>query len=143
MRKLLWIGQPGFANSLPKYGWEAVAVHTQQVFKIFNWQELVALAGFEPHLLVVEAGQNSPCVLNPEDFPCLTVFYHNTTSVHTCQPVYAQALDACLVSAADYLPEFVGNFLPRERIWWSPPFATDKHVQERMQVRNGIVCLQA
>ncbi len=125
MNNLLWIGSPFFAHSLKNYGWQNVAVHNFEDARIFSWQELVRLAGFEPEVVVVADKSRPPFVLGMENFPCLTVFYSVDAHIHSWQRYYAQGFDLCLVSLADYIPAFARPFLSLEQILWSPPFAAD------------------
>ena len=123
MRKIFWLGEPYFASSLEACGWERVFIHAPGEFRIFSWQELVALAGFEPDILVLGDCSLPPLLLGVENFPCLTVFYSVDSHIHSWHPFYAQAFDACLVSLLDHAARFAGEFLPGERVWWSPAFA--------------------
>lgn len=125
MRKILWIGEPYFAGSLQTCGWEEVAIRPLDKYRLFDWPALVRLAGFEPDVLVVGDTSHPPFVIGVEDFPCLTVFYSVDSHIHSWHPYYAQAFDAALVSLADNVSKFAGDFLPSERIWWSPAFAHD------------------
>lgn len=125
MKKIIWIGGSYFADSLPHCGWEPAYIPTFAQFRTLSWKQIVDLAGFEPDVLVVADSSRPPYVLGVEDFPCLTVFYSVDSHIHSWQPFYAQAFDACLVSLYDHLPTFDGPFLPTERIWWSPAFAKD------------------
>lgn len=125
MRRIFWIGSPFFWQSLRKTGWDAVAFCNFEEPRVFGWQDVVRQAGFVPDVVVVADKSRPPFVLGVEDFPCFTVFYSVDSHIHSWQPWYAQAFDACLVSLRDHLPHFAGEFLPAERIWWSPAFAWD------------------
>lgn len=125
MQKLLWIGSPFFAPELADCGWENVRVHNFETPDIYCWDDLVALAGFTPDVLVVADKSRPPFVLGMEEFPCLTVFYSVDSHIHSWQPMYAQGFDACLVSLKDNIPLFTGPFLPANHVWWSPPFAKE------------------
>lgn len=123
MQRLLWIGSPFFSDALSSCGWDAVARHNFEHAAVFGWHDLVRIAGFEPDVLVVADKSRAPFVLGVEDFPCLTVFYSVDSHIHSWQPYYAQAYDACIVSLRDHKSRFAGAFLPAERVWWSPAFA--------------------
>ncbi len=122
MRNLLWIGSPFFADTLKECGWN-VATYNFEHVAVYGWHDLVDLAGFVPHVLVVADKSRPPFVLGVEDFPCLTVLYAVDTHIHSYLPWYAQGFDACLVSLRDDMAEFTGMELPDERICWFPPFA--------------------
>ena len=123
MQRLLWIGSPFFSDALSSCGWDAVARHNFEHAAVFGWHDLVRIAGFEPDVVVVADKSRAPFVLGVEDFPCLTVFYSVDSHIHSWQPYYAQAYDACLVSLRDHKSRFAGAYLPAERVWWSPAFA--------------------
>lgn len=123
MRRLFWIGSPFFWQSLRETGWDEVAFCNFEEPRVLGWQDVVRQAGFVPDVVVVADKSRPPFVLGVEDFPCFTVFYSVDSHIHGWQPWYAQAFDACLVSLRDHLPRFAGDFLPPERIWWSPAFA--------------------
>ena len=123
MQRLLWIGSPFFSDALSFCGWDAVARHNFEHAAVFGWHDLVRIAGFEPDVLVVADKSRAPFVLGVEDFPCLTVFYSVDSHIHSWQPYYAQAYDACLVSLRGHQGSFAGAYLPEERVWWSPAFA--------------------
>ena len=125
MRRIFWIGSPFFWQSLRETGWEEVAFCNFEEPRVLGWRDVVRQAGFVPDVVVVADKSRPPFVLGVEDFPCLTVFYSVDSHIHSWQPWYAQAFDACLVSLRDHLPRFAGDFLPAERIWWSPAFAWD------------------
>lgn len=125
MHRIFWIGSPFFWQSLWKTGWDEVAFCNFEEPRVLGWQDIVRQAGFVPDVVVVADKSRPPFVLGVEDFPCFTVFYSVDSHIHSWQPWYAQAFDACLVSLRDHLPQFAGDFLPAERIWWSPAFAWD------------------
>lgn len=125
MQRLFWIGSPFFYPALAGAGFTQTAFHNFEDERVFGWDDIVRLAGFEPDVLVVSDKSRPPFVLGVENFPCLTIFYSVDSHIHSWQPAYAQAFDACLVSLKDDLPAFAGPFLPPERIFWSPPFAKD------------------
>ncbi len=122
MQKLFWIGSPFFQESLTTLGWQVHFFNFEHV-ATFTWQDLVNMAGFEPHVVVVADKSRPPFVLGIEDFPCLTVFYAVDTHIHSWYPHYAQAFDACLVSLKDHLPLFQHKVLQSQYIRWSPAFA--------------------
>lgn len=126
MRRLFWIGSPFFWQSLRETGWDEVAFCNFEEPRVLGWQDVVRQAGFVPDVVVVADKSRPPFVLGVEDFPCFTVFYSVDSHIHSWQPWYAQAFDACLVSLRDHLPQFAGEFLLEERIWWSPAFAWDE-----------------
>ena len=126
MQRLLWIGSPFFSASLKDCGWQEVAFHNFEEPRVYGWDDLVRVAGFVPDVVVVADKSRPPFVLGVEDFPCLTVFYAVDSHIHSWEPLYAQAFDACLVSLEDHLQRFVGPYLPPERIWWSPPYAWEQ-----------------
>lgn len=130
MQRLLWIGSPFFSSCLAQCGWQDVAFHNFEEPRVYGWDDLVRLAGFVPDVLVVADKSRAPFVLGVEDFPCLTVFYSVDSHIHSWQPYYAQAFDACLVSLADHVERFAGPYLSSERIWWSPPFAWEEDKPE-------------
>lgn len=139
MQKLLWIGNPYFAGSLAECGWD-ITIRELRDFRTLCWDELVRMAGFKPDVLVVGDISSPPFVLGMEEFPCLTVFYAVDSHIHSWLPLYAQGFDACLVSLLGDIDKFIGPFLPRERVWWSPPYAKmeDKPAPE---IPKSIDCL--
>ncbi len=127
MRRIFWIGSGFFQNSLKKCGLEVYFFNFEDV-AVFNWADLVAMAGFKPDVVVVADKSRLPFVLGMEKFPCLTVFYAVDTHVHSWYSFYAQAFDICLVSLYDHQEFFRHKNIPDERIIWSPPFAKDDDV---------------
>ena len=125
MHKLLWIGSPFFAKSLPKCGWD-LRFHNFEQTTTFSWRELCQLADGPPDVLVVSDKSRPPFVLGMESFPCLTVFYAVDTHIHSYYPYYAQGFDLCLVSLKDHINLFQGQQLSESRIIHSPPFAKDE-----------------
>jgi len=136
MQRLLWIGSPFFGEALSSCGWAAVARHNFEHAAVFGWHDLVDIAGFEPDVLVVADKSRAPFVLGVEDFPCLTVFYSVDSHIHSWQPYYAQAFDACLVSLRDHRGRFAGAYLPEERVWWSPAFAWPQDAPEPQTAKD-------
>lgn len=122
MPRIFWIGSPFFQRELPTCGWET-SFHNFEHPAIYGWQDIVRVAGFTPDVLVVADKSRAPFVLGMETFPCLTVFYSVDSHIHSWQPFYAQAFDACLVSLRDHVVRFPGVFLPQSRVWWSPAFS--------------------
>ena len=140
MQRVLWIGSPFFGAELRACGWQDVALHNFEDNRVFGWDDLVRLAGFTPDVLVVADKSRPPFVLGVENFPCLTVFYSVDSHIHSWQPFYAQAFDACIVSLRDHLPLFSGSFLEKDRLWWSPPFAW-RHDQPDPEAQHCWDCL--
>lgn len=130
MQKILWTGEPGFFSELENCGWPETAFVERPQNSHICWDELVGNAGFVPDVLVVAPGKNLPFVLGMENFPCLTIFYSTASETQIWHNVYAQAFDACLVSYFEHIERFVGPFLPKERIWWSPPYASGGNFSE-------------
>lgn len=108
-----------------KLGWEMSGYANFSEMRLFGWEDIVQLAGFTPDILVVADKSLPPFVLGMEDFPCFTVLYCVDTHIHSWLPIYAQGFDACLISLRDHIQPFVSNFMPDERVWWSPPYAQD------------------
>ena len=140
MQRLLWIGSPFFCSALKECGWQDVAFHNFEEPRAYGWDDLVRIAGFVPDVVVVADKSRAPFVLGVEDFPCLTVFYSVDSHIHSWQPHYAQAFDACLVSLGDHVAGFAGPYLPAERVWWSPPFAWEED-RPRPEVPKQWDCL--
>ncbi len=124
MQKIFWLGNPYFQASLPAYDWH-VAFHNFTDMRIFTWDDIVRLAGFEPDILVVADKSLPPFVLGMENFPCFTILYVVDSHIHSWHPYYAQAFDACLVSLRDHIPFFQNKYIPSQNIHWSPAFAKD------------------
>ncbi len=139
MPRLLWIGSPFFSNELVSCGWE-VARHNFENPAVYGWDDLVQVAGFVPDVLVVADKSRAPFVLGMEDYPCLTVFYSVDSHIHSWQPFYAQGFDAALISLRDHLERFVGTFLSREYVWWSPAFAWSEDAP-RADIAKDVDCL--
>lgn len=126
MQNLVWIGNPFFAGDLQGCGWEKVYIHNFEDKRIYGWQDILDLCGFQPDVLVVADKSRPPFVLGMENFPCLTVFYAVDSHIHAWYPFYGQGFDACLVSLGDHLQKFRGPYLGEDRIFWSPPYARDE-----------------
>lgn len=124
MRRLVWIGSPFFSDALRAAGWEVFA-HDFQDVAVFGWDDLVAMAGWEPDVVVVADKSRPPFVLGVENFPCHTVLYCVDTHIHSWYPYYAQAFDACMVSLRDHIITFTERRLPDQHLWWSPAYARD------------------
>jgi hypothetical protein len=126
MERLLWTGEPGFFKELKPCGWPETAYLNMPEKGQLCWDELVEKAGFVPDVMVVAPGKHLPFVLGMENFPCLTIFYSTASETNVWHNLYAQAYDACLVSYFDHVERFIGPFMPRERVWWSPPYAREE-----------------
>lgn len=125
MQKILWLGQPYFAEELKLCGWDQLHIEPINEYKLFTWQELVAKAGFIPDVLIAADQSLPPAILGMENFPCFTIFYTVDDHIHSWHRLYAQGFDAVLVSLKDFLPQYEGPGLSKDRIWWSPPFARE------------------
>lgn len=125
MKRLFWIGSPFFSSALSACGWD-VCAHNFEHTAVFGWDEIRTIAGWEPDVVVVADKSRPPFVVGMERFPCLTVFYCVDSHIHSWYPQYAQGFDICLMSLRDHMGSMCGEFLPRERIWWSPAFAKDE-----------------
>lgn len=125
-QNILWMGQPFFAPALKGCGWKNVSMHYLHAFRLFSWNDLLDIAGFEPDIVVYGDMSMPPFILGMEDFPCMTVLYAVDTHIHSWLPFYAQGFDVCMVSLRDHIPNFYGPGLPPERVWWSPPYAPDE-----------------
>ncbi len=122
--RLLWLGNPFFAHSLSSEDWE-VCIHSDFTStSVFEWHQLIEIAGWEPHVLVVADKSTPPFVVGMEHFPCLTLFYAIDTHIHSWYPFYAQAFDGCLISLKDHL-QAMEQRLTADALLWSPPFALD------------------
>lgn len=123
MEKIFWLGEPYFAPDLEACGWQEVFIHSPKNPQTYNWTDLVKLAGFVPDLVLLAPSEHSGYLQNVEDFPCLTILYaaEGRPQLHLAN--YAQAFDACLISQSDHLFDYAGPFMPKERLWWSAPFA--------------------
>ena len=139
--RLFWIGNGYFCSELSDCGWDKVHYCNPREFRIFGWKEIVAEAGFEPDVLFVADKSTSPYVLGMEEFPCLTVFQAIDSHLHNWYPLYAQGFDVCLVSLKDHLPRFVGEFLPMERIFWTPPCAAGDVIPPAIMPEKEWDCL--
>lgn len=124
LHKLFWIGSPFFSSALAAAGWEVFAWNFENA-AVYGWDDLVAMAGWEPDVVVVADKSRPPFVLGMEAFPCVTAFYCVDSHIHSYYPLYAQAFDVCLLSLKDHQPLFSGKDLPPDALWWFPPFAPD------------------
>lgn len=140
MEKIFWLGNPYFAADLENCGWNEVFIHTPEKLKPYTWQDILKLANFIPDLVVLGDSSLPPYLLGVEDFPCPTIFYSVDSPIHSWHPLYAQAFDACLVSLYNHLPNYQGPFLPKERIWWSPPFAKNED-RPNPTIKPSVDCL--
>ena len=123
----IWVGNPFFQASLAERGWR---VHWMNpaLGAVAGWDEIVADAGFTPDIVIVGDKSLPPFVTGMENFPCLTTFYAVDTHIHSWFPLYAQGFDSCLVSLKDHLPLFTGMHIPRDMVWWSPPYAKPEDI---------------
>lgn len=121
-RLIAWLGREYFARSLEDSGWR-VLVHSYHEPRVFVWEDIVALCGGPPDVLVLGDRSHPPPFLGLESYPCLTVFYSVDSHIHAWHPLYAQAFDACLVSLKDHLPSFSQGRLTTEETLWSPAYA--------------------
>lgn len=135
MQRIFWLGNPFFQEQLLNLGWNQSGYANFSGMRLFGWDDIVSLAGFTPDILVVADKSLPPFVLGMEDFPCFTVLYCVDTHIHSWMPIYAQGFDACLISLRDHIQSFVSKFLPKERVWWSPPYAQDTDQPETDAIR--------
>lgn len=140
MEHILWIGSPFFSDSLEDCGWPYIKIHNFEDNVIFCWDDLVKISGFTPEVLVVADKSRPPFILGMEKFPCLTVFYSVDSHIHSWQPLYAQGFDICLVSLKDHMQKFISPYMPKERIFWSPPFAKN-NTSYREDIKKEHDCL--
>lgn len=117
-----WLGREYFGGSLRDFGFEVV-VHSYHEPRLFAWEEIMALYGRAPDVLVLGDRSHPPPFLGLENYPCLTVFYSVDSHIHAWHPLYAQAFDACIVGLKDDLPRFAEGRLSREDVLWSPAYA--------------------
>lgn len=118
----IWVGNPFFQPALADCGWKVHYVNPSRE-TVLAWDDIVALAGFTPDILVVADKSQPPFVVGMERAPCLTAFYAVDTHIHSWYPYYAQGFDLCLVSLRDHMPLFSGARLTPDAVWWSPPYA--------------------
>jgi len=119
-----WFGREYFAGCLPRTGWR-LFVHSYHEPRVFTWEDVTALCGCVPDVLVLGDRSHPPPFLGLENYPCLTVFYSVDSHIHGWHPLYAQAFDACLAGLKDDLPRFAQGRLPGSRILWSPAYAPE------------------
>lgn len=124
MKKLLWIGNPFFQADMEHHGWHVI-FRLPRDGEYFTWRDCLELAGGTPDAVLVADTSRPPFVLGVEKFPCLTLFYAVDTHIHSWMPLYGQAFDACLISLRDHISLFTERRIPRERLWWFPPYAPD------------------
>lgn len=122
MLKIAWLGERYFADDLAQCGWDAPLVYKPGADEVIEWHGLAAKLGMEPDLLVVAEG--APVIPAIETFPCATILYSVESHLHEWHFAYAQGFDAVLVSLSGHMENFQGPYLSRERIWWSPPYAS-------------------
>lgn len=121
-RLVAWFGREYFAASIARTGWR-VFVHSYHDPQLFTWQDIIALCGQAPDILVLGDRSHPPPFLGLENYPCLTVFYSVDSHIHSWHPLYAQAFDACLVGLKDDLGRFTQGRLTAARALWSPAYA--------------------
>lgn len=126
-RLVAWFGREYFAGSLAESGWR-LSIHSYHDPRVFTWEEITALCGGAPDVLVLGDRSHPPPFLGLENYPCLTVFYSVDSHIHAWHPLYAQAFDACLVGLKDDLPRFAEGRLPLERLLWSPAYAPNQEL---------------
>jgi hypothetical protein len=117
-----WLGREYFGGSLGGFGF-TVQVHSYHEPRLFAWEDIVALCGRAPDVLVLGDRSHPPPFLGLESYPCLTVFYSVDSHIHAWHPLYAQAFDACIVGLKDDLPRFAEGRLGPEDVLWSPAYA--------------------
>lgn len=121
---IAWFGREYFAGALAGQG-RRVQVHSYLEPRLFTWEDVLAVCGEAPRVLVLGDRSHPPSFLGLEGYPCLTVFFSVDSHIHSWHPLYAQAFDACLAALKDDLPRFVHGRLNPERVLWSPAFAPD------------------
>ena len=126
-RLVAWFGREYFAGALAESGWR-LSIHSYHEPRAFTWEEITALCGQAPDVLVLGDRSHPPPFLGLESYPCLTVFYSVDSHIHAWHPLYAQAFDACLVGLKDDLPRFAHGRLPPERLLWSPAYAPNREL---------------
>lgn len=126
MQRLLWIGQPCFARELEALGLECTINYSQDQKIPLVWQDILQICGFAPDMVVVCDDLPFPRVLGQENFPALTIFYSNNPDRWPWPFAYAQGFDACMAGQYNQQADFCGPFLGKDRIWWFPPFASNR-----------------
>lgn len=119
---IAWLGREYFGGSLGDFGF-TVLVHSYHEPRLFAWEDIVALCGQAPDVLVLGDRSHPPPFLGLSNYPCLTVFYSVDSHIHAWHPLYAQAFDACIVGLKDDLPRFTQGRLSPEDVLWSPAYA--------------------
>ncbi|MEW5773660.1 MAG: glycosyltransferase [Thermodesulfobacteriota bacterium] len=125
MRTVAWFGNPFFCSKLEAHGWRVVFADRFPHLPL-GWDDVVALAGGVPDLLVLGDRSTPPLLAGLERYPCPTLFYSVDSHIHAWHPLYARAFDLVLVSLAGHLPAFRKAGIPQERLLWSPPYARDE-----------------
>lgn len=118
----IWVGNPFFQSALADRGWRVHWINPP-ADSVLGWDVLTRSAGFTPDIVIVGDKSLPPFVTGMEKFPCLTTFYAVDSHIHSWFPLYAQGFDSCLVSLKDHLPLFTGMRIPKDMVWWSPPYA--------------------
>lgn len=126
MQKILWIGDKFFVNYLTQCGWQEVYCINPADCKKIDWPQIFANIGFTPDVIVVASRDPRFILSGIEKADSLTVLYCSDSQLYPWQSSFAQAFDACMVGKCDQTSDFEGPYLPESRIWWSPPFASDK-----------------
>jgi len=125
LQKVVWLGNPYLASELHNFEWETVYIEPSRAGaqRLYTWDCIVEMAGFEPDLVVVRDRSMAPFVIGVENFPCLTVFYCIDSHIHSSHFYYAQGFDICLVSLYDHIPLMLNKYLQKEQVWWFPAYA--------------------
>jgi glycosyltransferase involved in cell wall biosynthesis len=124
MKNVVWVGNPYLAPALLQRGWEITLLSSASA--PFTWEDLVRSAGFEPDLVVLGDESRPPVLLNPERFPCPTLFYCVDSHIHSWYPMYAQSFDLVTVAMRDHLPCFATGRLSPEQLLWLPLYAREE-----------------
>jgi glycosyltransferase involved in cell wall biosynthesis len=121
MNHVVWVGAPYFAPALERMGWRLTSIPGGA--GPFTWQDLVRRAGAMPDMVVLGDESRPPVLLNPECFPCPTLFYCVDTHIHSWYPIYAQSFDLVAVAMRDHIPRFLSGTLTADQVLWLPLFA--------------------
>lgn len=123
MRKLVWIGDPYFYESLSACGWEQSACLPEAGDVPWNWQSITRETGFEPDALVAAGACAALGISGLETLPCLTLFYEPALGLASFSPPLAQAFDAAFVVHRQNVASLAGSFMPARRVHWLPAYA--------------------
>ncbi|MFP5223706.1 MAG: glycosyltransferase [Acidobacteriota bacterium] len=121
---IAWFGREYFAGSLRALE-RRLLVHSYHEPRLFTWEDILAVCGEAPQVLVLGDRSHPPPFLGLENYPCLTVFFSVDSHIHSWHRLYSQAFDACLVALKDDLPGFAKGRLGPQRLLWTPAFAPD------------------